>query len=150
MVRHEISLVTRAYADANADKPEKERAALPATIICHYVDPNDRQCKKTEPDALLLQMLPIVPPSQTSPVDEEQVEMTTYLPGEAGPSSLGQRHAFEQPSELPPEGRLDGDVSIHGHFDVDSLMSFADSLQEPQGSVLGGQNSGAEDDKAQP
>ena len=46
MVRHEISLVTISYADENGDdKPEKERAALPATVVCHYVDPGERHAK---------------------------------------------------------------------------------------------------------
>jgi len=123
-------LVTKEYATENRDKTIKDRAALPAKVICHYLDPpeggDDKQFKLSEPDPRLRRMLPVVqevravvgsgpPPTQTSSGDDEQDE----TPGEAGPS-LGRqrergmrasgRRSCQEPSELPPEGRLESDV----------------------------------------
>lgn len=122
MVRHEVTLVTKEYARANRDKTIKERAALPAKVICHYLDPpeggDDKQTKLSEPDPRLRLMLPVVqenrvvvgagPPIESSSGDEEQDETS----GEAGPSSLGQRLAHEELSELPPEGRLESELGV--------------------------------------
>lgn len=141
MVRHEVTLVTKEYANENRYKPIKERAALPDTVICHYLDPpeggGEKQFKLSEPDARLRLIFPVVqevravvggPPIQTSSGDVELDE----TPGEAGPSSLGQRRersmrtsdrrSRQEPSELPPEGRLESDLGVD---DVEAWVAGA-------------------------
>ena len=108
MVRHEVTLVTKEYAIENRDRTIKERAALPAKVICHYLDPpeggDEGQFKLSEPDPRLRLMLPVVQ------------EVRAVADGQSAQTSSND----EELAEIPPEGRLESDS---GGDDVETWQS---------------------------